>query len=675
MFRSCASLLLVLTAVVTHATGNGHAFRMASLFTDHMVIQREADIPLWGTGVPGTTVSITGSWGVRSSTLVGEDGNWMAFVGTPGAGGPLAITVAHARDTVRLQDVLAGEVWICSGQSNMEMPLRGWPPRDPIAHSEREIANASNPQIRLFTVERAVSAVPEAACTGTWTECSPSTAAGFSATGYFFGKNLQASLGVPVGLIQTSWGGTPVEAWTSADFLARVGAYDTTLVRLRESARMMPAFNAWLSRFPVIVPEVHEGAVRAAGLDLGDGPLAAPSYDDRMLPEMQLPVVWERTSLGLFDGAVWFRRHVSIPRAWLSRELTLELGPIDDLDVTYVNGVRCGGMESAQSWREPRVYRVPASAVDTTDLVIAVRVIDTYGAGGIYGAPEQLRLRLAGGGESIPLAGGWKYQIAALYRGGKFHAFGTNGAGFEARERFPIEVGPGQPSCLYNAMIAPLAPFRVRGAIWYQGESNVATPGLYAEVFPVMIRNWRVAFRDPAMPFYFVQIAPFAYNNGGNSAFLREAQVKTLALPQTGMAVTLDIGDPANIHPANKADVGKRLALLALARTHGRKVVDGGPAYRSAVREGTRMMLSFDNPGRGLVLRPSGGSNGFRIAGADGVFQDARVRLEGARLAVWHPDVRVPASVRYAFTDTAQATLFNREGLPASSFRTDTWDR
>ncbi len=681
-----ALIFALLISSSNFALAKDSPFSLAPLFTDNMVLQRESSIPIWGRGVPGDTIGLRASWGEGAIALVGMDSLWMLTLKTPSAGGPEQIEIRHDHTALYLSNVLIGEVWLCSGQSNMEMPLEGWPPTDTVAGSAQEIRNSLFfPTIRMFTVKRAFSPEPESVCEGAWVEASPATSPGFSATAYFFGKALQQALKVPVGLIHSSWGGTPVESWMSADRLSGVAGYDTIIQRIRQSVDSLRALKEWLAGFPTVDVGQRERVGRWRGLNLRDSVCAARDFIDTGWHAMQLPLAWERSGLGQFDGVVWFRKQIIIPVGWVHRRLVLELGPIDDIDVTYVNGTKVGGHEEEGMWNVNRTYRVPASAVDSTTLQIAVRVIDFQGGGGIYGQEKSLSLRLEEGGEQgslqadagtqrISLAGVWRYLPVAEYRGSQLFVFGSDGQMYDSRPRLPVNLSGYSPTTLYNAMIAPLAPFAIRGAIWYQGESNTNNPALYRKLFPSMITNWRTAFRNENFPFYYVQIAPFEYGPDISSQLLREAQLATLVLPNTGMAVTLDIGNPSNIHPANKQDVGKRLALWALAKTYQKKVAFSGPLYKSMKRRKGSIELSFENAGGGLVLNKGLHGNGFQISGPDSIFVDATVRVQGTKLIVSHPDIVNPSSVRYAFTNTAGATLFNREGLPASSFRTDAWE-
>jgi len=649
-------------------------FRLAPLFGDSMVLQQKSAVPVWGRGTPGSDIVVRSSWKKEGTTKVGPDGSWKLKITTPAAGGPYEIEIRHDGTTLTLKNILIGEVWLCSGQSNMEMPLQGWPP-DTVLHSTDEIKHATYPNIRLFKVKRTYSPVLESNCSGQWLQCSPVTSETFSATAYFFGRNLYENLHVPVGLILSSWGGTPVEAWTSREYLSRIPEYDSTLRAISVTAEAMKVQMDWLRQFPLIDMSLRPSSGKWQTLSFQDEDCASPQFNDSAWPIMRLPTLWERTDMGEFDGVVWFRKEITIPVAWLHTDLVVELGPIDDMDITYVNGQRVGAHESEGMWKADRVYTVPKNLVDTTALRIAVRVIDNGGGGGIYGPPASMSVHPAGQDARLSLAGDWKFLPVADYRGDNLFVYGAKGEQYLKRPKLPMDFSAYSPTALYNSMIAPLVPFSLAGAIWYQGESNTKDPQRYRKLFPLMIENWRDAFAAPVLPFYFVQIAPYEYGTLTESQFLREAQFATLAVKNTGMAVTMDIGNVRNIHPANKQEVGRRLALWALKRNYGKDVVYSGPLYRSSRRYKDRMELSFDQAQNGLVLVGREEGNGFQIAGEDRVFKSADVRVKGATLVVSNPDIANPIAVRYGFTNTSQATLFNTAGLPAPSFRTDDWSR
>lgn len=666
-------LILYLFAGSQSAPAGEPSFRLAPLFTDNMVIQQKAAVPFWGKGTPGTPIGLRASWKREAGTVVGADGKWSLTLTTPRAGGPYEIEIRHDDSTLILRNVLVGEVWLCSGQSNMEMPLEGWPP-DSILNADEEIRNSSYPHIRLFTVKRAFAATPQSECAGAWDECSPKRSHVFSAAAYFFGRKLYQTLKVPIGLIHSSWGGTAVEAWMSREVLSPVPQYDSILQRISVTADSLKILQAWLGQFPVIEMSKRDRDTKWQDLGLRDEECALPRFDDSAWRIMKLPTYWESTEVGEFDGVVWFRRQVRIPAAWVHRDLVLELGPIDDMDATFVNGDRVGAHETEGLWNLDRVYTVPGHDVDSTLVNIAVRVIDNGGGGGIYGAAKLMCIHPQGEEERVSLAGDWRYLPVADYRGDRLYVFGPKGERFFKRPRLPFDFSGYAPTALYNGMIAPLAPFTLAGVIWYQGESNAGAPAMYRTLFPLMIGNWRSTFKSPLLPFYYAQIAPYSYDARTQSQYLRESQFLTLNVKNTGMAVTMDIGNVRDIHPANKQEVGRRLALWALARTYGIKTVYSGPLYRSARYLNDRIELSFDEAAQGLVVTQSQNGNEFLIAGEDRVFKPAEVSVRGSRLIISSPVVPHPRTVRYAFSNTAQATLFNTDGLPSPSFRTDEWN-
>lgn len=475
--------------------------RPAGVFSDHMVLQRGGPVGVWGRAAPGSSVRVE----IAGRTAEGScdaRGRWRVELPELPAGGPYQLVLkarppdpAADAEVVTLRDVLVGEVWLCSGQSNMEWPVRR------AMNAEQEIAAADHPRIRLFKVRKVVSRTPLEDTTGGWRDrtwrwvrCSPESVPEFSAVGYFFGRELQAALDVPVGLIQAAWGGTPAEAWTSRETMEAHGEFAPILERWQQVDR---AFARW-----------REAAAKAR--EAGKKPPAPP------------------------------RRRPDHP------------------------------------------HRV---------------------------------------------------------------------------------------SGLYNGMIAPLLGFSIRGVIWYQGESNASRARQYLDLFPAMIRDWRRSFGREELPFLFVQLANFRVRGQPESwAELREAQRRALELPATGMAVTIDIGDPGDIHPRNKQEVGRRLALLARARVHGEDVVCSGPSFESVERVGRTLRLAFDQE---LRTADGGPPRGFEIAGPDGRFVPARARLEGRTVVLEAEAVAAPAAARYAWTDAPSCNLVNTAGLPASPFRTD----
>lgn len=665
-------VLFIALSVINAQSNNQSKFKMPSIFSDNMVLQQKSFVAIWGKAKPNSQIKIETGWKQKATAKAKNDGSWIAKIKTPKAGGPYEMKV-YSEDTVFVfKNILVGEVWLCSGQSNMEMPLAGWPPRDTIFGSKEAIKNSANSNIRFFTVTRSISTKPEFNCEGSWVESNPETASRFSATAYFFGKKLYDELKVPIGLIHSSWGGTPVEAWTSGKFISQVELYKNIIEQLTKSKDEINKLKAWLNTKPII--DISSRPEKWKDIDFNDSVCSKTDFDDSNWKEMNLPTAWERTEVGNFDGVMWFRKKIEIPESWINKELIIELGPIDDMDITFVNGVKIGGYEEEGFWQEDRIYTVPASLVNSKELLIAVRVIDNQGGGGIWGAKEKMKIYPKNSTDLISLAGSWKYLPVAEYMGGKYFIFDPIKMEYYNRPKLSVDLSSNTPTALYNAMIAPLIPYKIKGVIWYQGESNTGNPELYKTLFPLMIKNWREDWNQKDMSFYYVQIAPYNYGEQTQSQKLREAQMQTLSVARTGMVVTLDIGNPNNIHPGNKKDVGERLALWALAKDYKKKVVYSGPIYKSMKILKDKIELTFNYADGGLVLKEKNGKNNFMIAGEDKVFKNAEVKIIGKKLIVFNPEIKNPVAVRYCWDNISEATLFNKAGLPASSFRTDNWD-
>ena len=642
-----------------------------AIFSDNMVLQQKSSAPFWGKALPGVTVTINGSWGKSVSGKVTADSLFQLSLKTPSAGGPYEVKMTVGDTEISYKNVLIGEVWLCSGQSNMEMPLKGWMPNTPIEHSTESIANAKNPKIRLFTVTRSVSDSPKFNCVGKWSESTPETAAEFSATAYFFGRKLAEELKIPIGLINSSWGGTPIEAWISSHYLSELKEYKPVLENISGSSAAVKERETWLNKFPVLKMSNSEN--KWEGLSFQDEECSQINYNDSKWKTMILPVSWENTDVKSFDGVIWFRKKVKIPSSWIGKELVLELGPIDDMDVTFVNGQKVGTSEKDGLWQQDRIYPIKKEMITDSVLTVAVRVIDNQGGGGIYGLKSKMNITPADKSEKISIAGNWNYLAVAEFLNGKFVVFGAKDEKYFSRPSVLVDLSPNTPTMLYNGMISPIKNYSIKGALWYQGESNTGHPENYNSLLSLMIKNWRGDWKSESFPFYFVQIAPYEYGEVVESQKLREAQFKTMSVKNTGMVVTLDIGNPSDIHPANKKDVGERLAFWALAKDYGKKIAFSGPVYKSMKTEKNKIILDFDYSGKGLEIKERNGQNNFLIAGKDKIFKKAQVQIKGGHLVLSNPEINEPVAVRYCWSNIEEGTLFNKEGLPASSFRTDYW--
>jgi sialate O-acetylesterase len=658
--RTTNSSRLILPLLIVAFTGVVRAeVRLPSIIGDNMMLQQGRKVRIWGNASAGEQVTVT--FDKKSSHIVADaQGRWQVWIGPLKAGGPFELTV-KGTNVLTIKNVLVGEVWVCSGQSNMEWPLVN------TVDGAEAVKQANHPQIRLFTVTHQTSAEPLTDLQGHWVVTTPDEAAQFSAVGYFFGRELYQRLKVPIGLIDSSWGGTPAEAWTSHEALLASPELKPILEKYESSlnglAKTMEAYSRALAQWEEKNLYIDAGN---KGEALGYARPEAPTAD---WAKMDLPKQFEAAGI-LIDGAVWFRKALDIPESWAGKDLVLNLPPIDDHDVTYFNGTKIGstGRETPNSYMVPRKYVVPGSLVHKGQNVIAVRVFDSAGEGG-FGRGGAMSIGPTGASESQPISlrGIWDYKVE-LALDPKSPDWGTR----------PEAVGvnnQNNPSVLYNAMIAPLVPFAIRGAIWYQGESNAGRAYQYRTLFSIMIRNWRSAWGHE-FPFYFVQLANWrarkAEPDESDWAELREAQTMSLREPRTGMAVTIDIGDEKDIHPRNKLDVGRRLAAWALADTYGQKVVRSGPLFDRHVIEGNKVRIHFKH-GAGLKTTDGGPLKGFAIAGEDRRFVWADAHIEGDTVTVSSPTILKPVAVRYGWADNPVANLYNNASLPASPFRTDDW--
>jgi sialate O-acetylesterase len=617
--------------------------RLAGVFGDHMVLQRDAPIRVWGWAAPGETVRVALP-GRQGSTKAQRDGRWAVLLPALPAGGPHALTV-RASNTLVLQDVMVGELWLCSGQSNMEWPLRA------ALQGEQEVAASDHPVIRHLKIAHRASLQPaDDMPPAAWQVSGPATAGEFSAAAYFFAVKLQRELGVTVGLINASWGGTHLETWTSP----RAALRDPDLAAI---VREMPANPAaYAARYRAHMQALVGSFQGALPIAAGEASAwAKADADDRAWPELEVPRLWEEQGLPGFDGWVWYRRRIELSEAQAAGKASLHLGTIDDCDETYVNGQPVGGV---CQWDAQRSYELPPGLLHAGSNLVAVRVTDTGGGGGFYGEPSVVRLETAAG--SVPLAGRWKARVEGPLPKTRPDA---NDA----------------PTLAFNGMLQPLLPLRIRGVLWYQGESNVPRAERYAAAFQRLITDWRAQWGQGRMPFYFVQLAsflPLANNSlvGSPWAELRDAQRQALVLRHTGMVVATDVGDANDIHPRNKQAIGERLALLALHGVHGRTVADSGPVWSGLRRTGARLELSFTQLHGGLRSHDQAELQGFAIADSSRQFHAAKAEIVGSRVRVWSLEVSKPVAVRYGWVDNPeQGNLVNGAGLPASPFRTDHW--
>ncbi|MEN9686741.1 MAG: hypothetical protein RLZZ28_2527 [Bacteroidota bacterium] len=616
----------------------------ARIFSDSMVLQRGMKIPVWGWAGPGEKITVQINKQTKSTTAA-ANGKWRVELDPEKEGGPYVLNI-RGTNLVSVKDVLIGDVWLCSGQSNMEWVVKN------SKNSSQEISAANYPQIRHIKVPNTIGDQPkdEFEKLGNWKTATAANIGDFTAVGYFFARELYNQLKVPIGLINSSWGGTDVETWTS-----------------REAFQGAEEFKAMINDLPRLNLDsmvVYQERKMLATIAKVQGMLAdnvrltqfkKNDIDESKLPHSKLPGLWEQQSLPDIDGVVWFRKEIFVKPEDAGKPAEISLGVIDDNDETFLNGKKIG---STNGYNLNRIYKIEAGILMPGKNVMLVKVEDTGGGGGFYGNADDMKITI--GQTQISLAGNWAFLVESL---GKANAVGPNS----------------YPSLLFNAMINPLIPFAIKGAIWYQGESNAGRAYQYRKAFPLMINDWRKRWNQGNFPFYFVQLASFNSANGNSEkgstwAELREAQTLTLALPNTGMAVTTDIGEPKDIHPKNKQDVGKRLAANAFYGSYGMKnTIYRGPVFSRMQVTQDQARIDFVTDGTALQIQGTS-LNGFEIAGSDKHFYPAKARLEGNSVVLSSDKVTAPVHVRFGWADdNSNCNLFNKEGFPALPFRTDSW--
>lgn len=627
--------------------------QLPKLVGDNMIIQRDTRVAIFGKALRVERVTVVFLNHIYAA-LPDEHSEWMISLPPLPAGGPYEMEI-FGKNTMKIKNIMIGDVWLASGQSNME-----WKLEDKVTNSQIEVANAKYPDIRFIDVRNAMAARPQRTFESEgWQLCTPKTAGKMSAVAYFFARELHKTYNVPVGVIQAEWGATPAEAWVSTATLKQFPEFKESVEKLEKSsanlAELYDTYTAKRDAWKKKTPNVDRGYIDKR-----------PWYEKKIKDEdewktMKLPGYWESAGLDGYDGVTWFRKEIQVPKSEAGMPLTLSLGKIDDEDIAWFNGVKIGETKDASQVRK---YTVPAELVKSGTNVIVVRVNDTYGNGGIAGDPADLKAQSSFFATS--LAANWSYRTAI---------------DVTSMPKPPAELrDQNSPGVLFNGMIAPVIPYTLKGVIWYQGESNATRAYQYRNLFPALIRDWRAAWKQKEeFPFLFVQLAnykaPQVQPGESDWAELREAQVFALNEPKTGMAVTIDIGEATDIHPRNKLDVGKRLALAARKIAYADSTVKehSGPVYKTMTVEGNKIRLLFDFAADGLVAK-KGALKGFAIAGEDKKFYWANARIDGNSVVVWSEMVPKPTAARYAWADNPEGcNLYNTAGLPASPFRTDQW--
>jgi sialate O-acetylesterase len=640
--RLISSIVFIVTLVSSTQAAAPLPF-VSSLFSDHMVLQRGKTNAVWGWGQPGEKIRVEIS-NVIAAATVAADGRWQAQMLPPAVGGPYTLKIS-GRKTVTFTNILVGDVWLCGGQSNMEWPL------SQARNGDTEVQAANHSQLRLFTVPKQPAYAPASTVPGTWKVCSPQTVTedgGVSAVGYFFARKIQSETNVPIGLIKDCWGGTPAESWAGTEGLRSLGGFDAML---KEVERL---HQKGVTPYGNFVTHWYEE------FDLGqkDNAWFAARFDDRDWKTVTIPGGFAELGVPTTPVVCYFRKTVVLPDPLPAGSAKIFLGVIERMDTTQVNGRWVG----ASAWAEnPRGYPINDGVLKPGTNVITVRVLKTKPNGGFQSQPEQLKLVL-GDKTEIPLAGEWKGKLSV-----------------DAKPPHPLPLGyenwPTMPAVLYNGMIAPVAPFTIAGAIWYQGESNVGRAAQYRKLLPAMIADWRRAFQSGDFPFYIVSLAAFQKHKDvpGDDGWaeLRAAQdFIARTVPHSGLALAIDVGAADDIHPKDKKEVGERLAFCALANHYGKKIVCAGPTFDRVESLPGALKLHFKHTDGGLVVK--GDKLGeFAVAGDDKKWFWAEAKLEGDTVIVSAPQVPQPKVASYAWQANPLATLYNGAGLPAVPFRTD----
>jgi len=619
--------------------------RLPRLISDGMVLQRDQSLRLWGWASPQEKVSLLFK-NKQYKTQADATGNWEIKLPAQPAGGPFDL-LFRGQNEVKVSNVLFGDVWICAGQSNMVLPMERVKEKYP-----EDIASANYPEIRLFFVATLTDLQKKRDDfpSGSWKVANPKDVLQFSAVAYFFARNLYEKYHVPIGLINSSVGGTPIEAWIGEEGLTKFPELTATLQKNKDSLYIKS-----------LLKQMAATNTPRKSRDKGMSE-TVPWYSADYVPKgwrrMNVPGYWEDQGIKDLNGVVWYRKEIDVPASMTGVSAKLFLGRIVDADIAYINGKQVGNVTYQYP---PRRYEIPAGVLKEGKNTLVVRVINQAGKGGFV--PDK-NYSLVANGQVLDIKGDWWCKVGEVFPPAK-----DNGVNFSAQN---------QPSALFNAMIAPLVSTAAKGFLWYQGESNTGNPEPYRDLLPALVQDWRSRWGQGDLPFFGVQLANFMevdyLPSESQWAVLREGQLKLLSVPNTALVVTIDLGEWNDIHPLNKKDIGYRLSLAAQKLAYGdQNVVHSGPLLASATPENGKIRLRFDQTGSGIISKDDEELRWFAVAGADKKFVWAQARIEGKNeIVVWNDAVSTPLYVRYAWADNPEnVNFYNKEGLPASPFRTD----
>lgn len=639
------SIGLLLICLVSNAVYA--QIKLPQLVRDSMVLQRDAKVNIWGWASPGESINASFN-GKKYQIKTGIDGKWLFQLAPMKAGGPYTMELS-GKNKIILKDILIGDVWFCSGQSNMvhQMNIHD------VAYA-KDIAEANNPEIRQFWIPTLTSlqGPKDDLPSGYWKSAVGEDIRPFSAVAYFFAKKIYQQYKVPIGIINASVGGTPIEAWTSEEGLKDFSALTTAIQKNKDTAYLNSLNRRSAGNFNRPAPPADAGLT-------GTLKWFDPAYAPVNWRNINIPGYWEDQGVKDLNGVVWYRREVNIPASMVGKQARVFLGRIVDADELYINGKQVGNTTYLYPQRR---YYVPGNLLKAGKNTFVIRVTNTNGKGGFV--PDKPYC-IFSGTDTVDLKGDWQYKVGLVNRPVTGGGFG--GGGINAQN---------QPAALYNAMVAPEINYTIKGFCWYQGESNAGRPQEYEKLMHALMNDWRNKWKQGTLPFLYVQLPGFMdYNyipSESGWAMLREAQLKALSAPNSAMAVAIDLGEWNDIHPDNKKDVGERMALAALKLAYGESIIYSGPLFKTATVEGNKIIISFEHTGSGLITNDGEEPGDFAIAGADKKFVWAKAKIEGNKVVVWSDEIAQPMYVRYAWADNpVQPNLYNKEGLPASPFRTD----
>ena len=635
-------LMIICFCLMSSAFSNAQ-IKLPQIIRDSMILQRDSKINIWGWASKGEKVTVKFN-NKTYRTTAGSDGTWKVQLAPMKAGGPYSMQIS-GKNKIVLNDILIGDVWFCAGQSNMvhQMKLHSVFYRD-------EIPNANYPDIRQFWVPNTTDLVgpKKDLPTGSWKWANPENVKEFSAVAYFFAKDLYEKYHVPIGIINASWGGIPIEAMMSEESLKPFPDILKTVEKNKDTAYVNGINRKVFANAQKMKRAEDKGLIEK---------WYAPSYEPKEWHRIAVPGYWADEGAKNLNGVVWYRREIDVPASMTNVPAKVFLGRIVDADQLYINGVKVG---STTYMYPQRRYPVPHGVLKPGRNLFVVRVTNNYGKGGFV--PDK-PYELIAGSDSIDLTGYWQYKVGVLNE--PHSGFGGFGIALQ-----------NQPTALYNSMIAPLIDYTIKGFVWYQGESNTGNPVDYAKLQPAMIADWRSKWNEGDIPFLFVQLPGFGdYNylpSESQWALFREVQAKSLSLPNTAMAVAIDVGEWNDVHPDRKKPVGDRLALAAEKIAYGENIVYSGPLYQSSKIEGNKIIISLMHTGTGLTTNDGEPPAEFAIAGEDKKFVWADAKIDGDKIIVSNEEVPNPKYVRYAWADDPiNPNLINKEGLPAAPFRTD----